>query len=304
MEASSAFRLLAGEPVGEDLARIALGRIDHARDELVGLTESTPEQAVHEARKDMKRLRAVLRLVRGEVAGKTYRRENAAFRDTAALLSGARDADVMLATLGALEERHPGDLPPDAAGGLRQALEAHRRRLAAEEIRAAEAAERLAVARDRVPAWMPTGDGFGLIETGLAGTYRHGRRAAALAARKPTDENLHDWRKQVKYLWHQLQLLREAWPAALAPLGRAAHDLSDRLGDDHDLAVLWDFAGGHASGFDGLDDLGAVVAARRAELQAEAHALGARLYAEKPSPFTERIAALHDAWKTSPRPER
>ena len=38
---------------------------------------------MHEARKDMKKLRALLRLARGELGGQTYERENARFRDAA-----------------------------------------------------------------------------------------------------------------------------------------------------------------------------------------------------------------------------
>ena len=92
------------------MRRVARGRIDHALDELRGKSDSTREEAVHEARKDMKKLRALLRLVRGELGDRVYAAENACFRDTARELSGVRDADVMLATLGDLEERY-GELP-------------------------------------------------------------------------------------------------------------------------------------------------------------------------------------------------
>ena len=67
MSASRAYGLKAGEPLPEGIVRIAQGRIDHAMDELRGKSDSTPEEAVHEARKDMKKLRALLRLARGEL---------------------------------------------------------------------------------------------------------------------------------------------------------------------------------------------------------------------------------------------
>ena len=84
---------------------------------------------MHEARKDMKKLRALLRLVRGELGDRVYAFENTCFRDTARELSGVRDADVMLATLGDLEERY-GELP-GAGSRLRPALVAHRFRTSA-----------------------------------------------------------------------------------------------------------------------------------------------------------------------------
>ena len=68
------FRLDPAEPVPDEVRRVARGRIDHALDELRGRADSTREEAVHEARKDMKKLRALLRLVRGELGDRVYAR--------------------------------------------------------------------------------------------------------------------------------------------------------------------------------------------------------------------------------------
>ena len=111
-----AFRISPAEPVPDEVRRVARGRIDHAIDELRCSSESSREEAVHEARKDMKKLRALLRLVRGELGERVYSAENACFRDVARELAGVRDADVMLATLTDLEQRY-GELP--GAGGYR-----------------------------------------------------------------------------------------------------------------------------------------------------------------------------------------
>ena len=75
---------------------------------------------MHEARKDMKKLRALLRLARGELGEDTFRRENACFRDAGRELAGVRDADVMLDTLTSL------DLSAGLELELRKKIEAHR----------------------------------------------------------------------------------------------------------------------------------------------------------------------------------
>ena len=278
--ASHAYRLKAGESVPSGVARIARGRIDHALEELRGESSSTPEEAVHEARKDMKKLRALLRLVRGEVGDRTYRRENACFRDVARELAGMRDADVMLATLAELERRESL-----AAGPLRQALEAHRLRTGAGRQAVAGAIEMLGTARDRVAAWPLERDSFEAFEAGLERAYRRGRRAFREVRERPTIEGLHEWRKRVKELWHHLGLLERAWPPVLGAMGAEAHELSDRLGDDHDLAVLLAWAGEHAPEVAGLDE---AVERERARLQREALELGARLYADRPRAFVRR----------------
>ena len=149
MSDSRAYGLRADEPLPEGVARVARGRIDHAIDELSGTSKSSPEEAVHNARKDIKKLRALLRLIRGELGKDIYRRENDAFRAAAAELAGTRDADVMVATI--------DDLGLDAAvsGPLRQALEAHRLRTGAggREQAGARALEMLGEARARVAGW-------------------------------------------------------------------------------------------------------------------------------------------------------
>lgn len=279
------------EPVPAGVARIAQGRIDDALDELNGQTDSTPEKAVHNARKDMKKLRALMRLVRGEVGDECYRRESDAFRDAGRELSGLRDADVMIATLDSLE------LAPQQVGPLRQALEAHRIRTAAggREQAAAGAKRIIEQARGRVAGWPVETDGFGAFEADLQRIYRQGRRRMRAARDEPTTDNLHEWRKRTKDLWYHLMLLEAAWPPVMHTLADEAHELSDRLGDDHDLAVLLHWAQEHAD----ASPIRAEVEKRRLRLQSEAFVYGARLYADRPRVFVGRLERW---WEASGRP--
>ena len=270
---SRAFRLKQDEAVPDGVRRIARGRIDHAIEALADASE----EGVHDARKDMKKLRALLRLVRGEVGDKVFRREADTFRDAAGELSGVRDADVMLATLAELEQRYDAEVGP-----VRQALEAHRlRTTGGGRKQAAETAVALLTeARGRVDDWPLERDGFEALAEGLERTYRRGRRDWRAALKEPSSENLHEWRKRTKDLWYHCSILEETWKPVMAALADEAHELSDRLGDDHDLAVLLDF---------GAESLQPLIATRRAELQEEAFAYGSRLYADKPKAFVRRI---------------
>jgi CHAD domain-containing protein len=283
---SRSYRFLEGEPVPEAVARIARGRIDHARDELRGKTESPPEDAVHEARKDMKKLRAVLRLTRDEIGDDVYRRENECFRDAARQLSGVRDADVMLGTLGSLEGSYRD---------LRRALKEHRRAANPADA-SADVVAVLEEARGRVEEWPLERDGFEALESGLRRIYRRGRRALRAVEEEPTTERLHEWRKREKDLWYHLTLLREAWPPVLGVAADEAHQLSDHLGDDHDLAVLHEWAHEHAEP-DTLADFDDDVARRRAALQAQALDLGRRVYAERPRAFVARLGGYWKSWR-------
>jgi CHAD domain-containing protein len=297
--ASRSYKLKEGETVPRGIARIARGRIDHAMDELEGRTGSSPEEAVHEARKDMKKLRAVVRLVRAEIGDNVYRRENACFRDAGQELSGVRDADVMLATLAKLEQ----EIPEAAAGDLRQALEAHKLRTAAgtREQASVQVVEILATARRRIGRWPLDEDGFEAVAGGLERIYRRGRKDFRSARTEPTTENLHEWRKRVKDLWYHLTILRTAWPPVMDALADEAHALSEQMGDDHDLAVLLLWAEGHAPA--SAVAIAGPVDRRREELQAGAFELGARLYADKPGAFMRRLERWWGAPAGVRRPE-
>jgi CHAD domain-containing protein len=283
-----AYRLKEGEPLPDGIVRIARGRIDHATDELRGSTDSTAEEAVHEARKDMKKLRALLRLMRGELGETVFARENACFRDAARELAGARDTDAMIETLSKLE------LPDRLGWELRKTIQAGRAANGAED-RGAAARDAVAIlreARRRVGEWPLELESFDAVAGGLERTYRRGRRDFRAVRAEPTTEALHEWRKRVKELWYHHTLLRPLWPPVMGAVGDEAHELADRLGDDHDLAVLADWVARNAGGGEEFTE---AVERRRAALQADALELGARLYAEKPSAFVGRLGRLWDA---------
>jgi CHAD domain-containing protein len=100
-----------------------------ARDELVEAIRllrddyaDDPVTAVHDARKNLKKTRALLRLARPGLAKQVYRRENAAIRDAARLISGARDADVMLQTVDRLAKRDDSRVGREEFASLRSRL--------------------------------------------------------------------------------------------------------------------------------------------------------------------------------------
>jgi CHAD domain-containing protein len=290
VSASRAYRLIPKESLPEGIARIARGRIDHAVDELRGKTDSTAEEAVHGARKDLKKLRALLRLARGELGESSFARENTCFRDAGRELAGVRESDVMLDTLKAL------DLPAELSWDLRKAIQAHNTRNGdgGRRAAAARAVAMLREARGRVDDWPLERDSFAALRDGLERTYRRGRRDFKAVRANPSVEALHEWRKRVKELWYHHTLLRSLWPPVMQAVGGQAHELADRLGDDHDLAMLADWIREHT---DADSEFFEAVDRRRAELQAEAMTLGARIYADKPGAYVRRLRRL---WKAAP----
>jgi CHAD domain-containing protein len=295
------YRLREGETADEGVRRIAHGRIDAALEQLRRKSEVDVASAIHDTRKDLKKLRSLLRLVRADLGKREYRAENGRYRDAARLLAVARDAEVKLETLASLRERYPDEAP--AAEALQRALEDERARVAgsaaAPELRRRldEAVEAIAAGAAEVDAWEFGDDGFDLLRAGLRRSYRRGRDGMRSLGDDPTDFELHEWRKRVKDLWYQLRLLRPVWPAALKGPVEAADELADLLGDHHDLALLVDDDRVRGSGDLDMAALTGLARRRQRELLDAALPLGERLYAEKPKRFVERVEAYWDAWR-------
>jgi CHAD domain-containing protein len=297
-----AFRFKPGESASKGVRRIAREELGKVRDVVSGQPEGR-DGAVHDARKRLKKLRALLKLVRDEVGANAYREENGCFRDTARPLSEVRDARVLTEALEELRRR----FPRAPAAGLKRAGETLRRRqeetarrVLDEQGVLADVADVARQAGDRVKGWAPRGGDWSVLKAGLRRTYRQGRDALAVAHSASTDANLHEWRKRVKDLWHQLQLLAPARPDILEALADKAHELADRLGDDHDLVVLSEtLKDVSRAGGDGAHGaaLSRLIERRRGALQKDAFRLGDELYQERPKDFVRRLKAYWKAWR-------
>jgi CHAD domain-containing protein len=296
-ERARAYRLRRDEHVPDGMRRISRGQLEAAIEELDGQPNRKLDEAVHSTRKRLKRLRAALRLERAAIGDETYRRENTIFRDTGRRLSGPRDAAVLIETLDDLTDRFGDELPAEQVRPLRDRLaQDHKRavaKLRLEEATLADVSGTLEDAHVRTAARKYDSRGFDALSPGLRRIYRRGRRAMQAARQEPSNEHMHEWRKRAKDLWHATQIVRPASPKRMKALAKQAHQLSDLLGDDHDLAVLRERVVKGGVAFEQPSTrtaLLAVIDRRRAELQREALDLGAKVYDRSPKRFVRSIA--------------
>jgi CHAD domain-containing protein len=292
---STAYRLLKGEPVGPGIRRVLEAQVDDAVAQLRGEAGNEPAEAIHEARKDIKKIRSALRLVRDAIGDDAWRRENDHYRDVARKLSSHRDAEILVEALDGLRERF-GPAAREGSETLRKQLDAENSAAHDDgtiERTMAGAAAELVACRSSLDDLALDGDGWGQIAPGLHRSYRRGRKRLRSVEEKASVTNLHELRKRVKDLWYQLRLIREADRHMIGTLADHAHDLSDHLGDDHDLALLREEAKRRRDAFATPADqrhLLQEIDHRRGELQFAAISLGERIYAEKPKKFTARLA--------------
>ncbi len=303
-----AYRFDKDEPVDDAILRCGREQLDRAILELREGVASDPTDAIHDARKAIKKERSLLRLARGAMPPEQRRRANATLRLAARRLSDARDADVMITSTDGLSERFAGQLPASAFDAVREHLEA-RRAAAHGHGRGRGVDERvpreLEATRARTDDWQFRAGGWEAIESRLLRSYERGRRAFARARVSGKTADLHAWRKRVKDLCYHERLLAPTCGPTVRGHVKELDRLADLLGDDHDLAVL-----GHELTRDGTQvaaDLGAVLGLidhRRTELQSEAAHVGARAYAETPKAFRRRMRGSWSAGRALARTPR
>jgi CHAD domain-containing protein len=249
---------------------------------------------IHTVRKNLKRARAILRLLRPSLTKQRFRTLDGNLRDISRSWSGLRDASVQRDTL--LDVKVAADNP---------AIDADVEWLTEEapatvpdgqrQERAASSLATLSRLQRRIRAWqLPRAD-RSILGDALRKTYRAGRRAGRSAARLNQDEDFHHWRKQSKYLYQQLRTLASDSASRLVVFIDGLEQLSELLGKEHDIGVLQAALVGSAS-LAGLPDEGRRLlrwlAEERATLRARAQALGSELYAARPRDFEVDLEKL------------
>jgi CHAD domain-containing protein len=281
----SSFKLATGEDAAEGLRRIFRKQLQNAARCLREDGRLTDSE-IHDARKMIKRARATLRLLRPALAPPIFSETNLALRDVARPLSNVRDAKVLLDTIDSLLERDRRidlDRLHPLLDELRSQRSQARRALSRATLRNVRGALRRLSEDAR--AWPLERTGWDLLEAALRKIYRRARRTGrALSTGDHSDEHLHEWRKQVKHLWYSLQLLTPSRPDEIGKLADLAHELTDSLGDDHDLAILGSRVTAQLDE-DSRTKLLDLIRERRRTLQRRARDQGEELLAGKPKRF-------------------
>lgn len=238
-----AFKLRPGKPFTAEFRSVAASQLSQAIDILEKQPQG-PHEAVHEARKKFKRVRALYRLVQSDA--REFRRvENSRIRDMAQTLSAVRDATALVETVDYLAGLAKS---PEEISALTQAskgLIERRDRIAEEEHDLpAKMAAAAATCRQAVQALqgLQLGDDYRRTAKSLGKGWKK-QLQKAQAALAECDEHadaevFHDLRKAGQTYWMHLALLGGIWPSAMSAKQKQAKQLVDLLGHEHDLSVL------------------------------------------------------------------
>lgn len=295
------YRFESGETVPAAIRRISAEQIDSALEALHARKPANRDTAVHEARKCIKKLRALLRLVEDEV-GDAFEKENTRLCDLGRTLSPFRDAAAMLQTFDELNEKYGAELAAGSFQSIRGGLLAHKNRGERRQnlkIALQSTSKDLAAAKGRIKRLRLGKTGFQAIAPGIERAFRRGHIAMRQAHKQPTAENLHAWRRRVKDHWYHTRLLNDLWPDVMDGYEAALKSLEDKLGTDHNLDILTQHIQAEPDFFATPEQVKACIAAIhhfQEDLQKKARHIGLRVYAEKPGTLIGRLRDYWSVW--------
>jgi CHAD domain-containing protein len=289
------YRLARDESIEAGLRRIVAEEVHSVTAQLSAGNRENRDEGIHEARKSVKKLRGIVRLMMPGM-GERGKRENIALRDTGRRLSEFRDAAAIIETVDDLARNYADDPAVPDLATVRAALVERLTEAGAKKDLADASRQVLRDLRNfkrRANTWLKGEDDFALLAPGMRASYRRGRKALARAGREKTPRNYHELRKRVKEHWYHVRLL-ESLGGEVSDRERSLKDMQERLGEDHNLVLLREIVANEATGVHRL------IGKYQDKLRAEAVSQGERLYESRPGIFMRRIERLWDAWRMRP----
>jgi CHAD domain-containing protein len=275
-----------------------------SRNALDALKNCETLEAVHEVRKSLKQLRALLRLVRSGLGRGHYARITKRLKKAGALLAPVRDASIRVSALALLTDSFEKKHPHRRLTGCRRVLAEDCRKTEQKAPRKLKRSRRLLkrISRD-FSTMAASRSGWKVLGPGIRRSYCEGQRAWRKARERGTSDDFHEWRKRSKELLYHARFLGGIWPEQMNALEAELNALDDYLGEAHDLAILAGDGTLKRLADKPVDDLKALkklALLRQRELHAKALALGTRLFQEKSSSFCERLRLFWRRWRRKP----
>jgi len=287
------YELAWNEKFAIGIKRIGKEEIEKALYYLENKDTEDPDEVVHEVRKKLKKLRALVRLVRDDLGHGFYKKENVCFRDLGRKMSDARDEASIIETLDILKEQFEDQLYENTFKKLRRKLVARKEKLTQPFFKgtALDKIQHVLLAQyEYVDSWPVSEHIDSVFMRSIERVYKRGVKALDKSLKSPKTKNFHEWRKRVKYLRYQISILTPVWPEYMEAMYRETHDLTDYIGLDHDLAIFKSvITQEDLMNSEDRKLLITLVNGHRTTLQTLSLQLGKKVYHEKPKAFCERL---------------
>jgi CHAD domain-containing protein len=248
--------------------------------------------SIHETRKNVKKIRAILRLLKNNIDIQAYLNLNIEFRDSGRKLSSLRDAEALLETLDKIKTKK--NTSQISIENTRIQLLQYKEKITSEFLSNYDIALIIENFENLEKSFVNL-EFFGkdnlVFNSGLQNIYTNCINLMKNCRKDGSDIDFHEWRKQVKYLWNSIMFFQKIWNPVLAAYSDEIHKLSDYLGDMHDLTVLYKMIVNNQIELaaDDQERMLELIDNLRDKLKKSSFSLGFKLFIDKPSVFSKRL---------------
>lgn len=295
------YRIAKGRPLGQEITQLFDHQIAAAVSCLTDANRADTGRRIHEARKHIKKARALLQLA-GRSPGVAYQKIDDELRMAKRALGPLADATRYATTLGHVRTNDTARLPASIFDSVRMRLHANAAvvndRVTRDAVRA-RTTRLLDSVRQQALGWnLRDIDEDAIVRAMLAchGATRQRRRRAR---GRPTIDAYHSWRRRAKREWYLLRLIEDLTGGRVTDEAHELAALDACLGRLHDIQMLAEAVA--ADSPLSRHDTARLLVVLRSQTRDErrrAHALAAVLN-ERPRDLALRIHAL---WGAPPRP--
>ncbi len=281
---------------------IRLFKSMHVESARLILLRSHQHISVHELRKNIKKIRGMLRLVRHEIGKKKYGKLNAYYRETAAVIAVLRDDTSQIELLQGMRDSVKS---PQVYRSISRAIKQVEAKRKKEFTRFYDSDKQFEInqsLKEKVSVYDSlkiVGNPKEFILKGVKKTYCKARRALEATEIVGSKEVYHDLRKQVKYLMYHLMTISNSLTPELKTYITELNRLSDYLGNLHDLDLFNDhIKEGKLIILDKIkrQTMLKYIYRRRAYLKRNIHKMGDVLFDESSGSFSVKV---YDAWNNA-----
>jgi CHAD domain-containing protein len=266
------------------------------------LARSRQHISVHELRKNIKKIRAILRLIRHEIGNDKYHELNKLYRELAGEIAILRDDTSQIELLEGMRARvHNKSISRTISKAVNQVKKKRKKNFDDfyKEKRHKKVYDHILNCKEEVQKLEINGNPDLVIMKSLKRIHSRARSAMEISGFMKSDEIYHYWRKQVKYLMYQMTILSIAWPAYFKAYISELNKLSSLLGKLHDLNLFNEHI--HEERLIVLKPVQKrimlkYIYRRRSDLKKKIEKIGAKVFSESSEAFCMR---MYDFWLNS-----
>jgi len=287
-------RLGTSEHARAGMVRINRELCERAR-RIIGDSSTFTDNTIFELRRSVKKLRAVLRVTRPVLGKKAFRELNRLMGDFSRQLGRPRDSAVLIETFDSLLEHFQPYPSVSGVAPARYALCCRHQAQLEDFVRSRDTqflASGFSVIEERVRNLDLQRLTRQVLLSGILKTYRRCRSRLQSLHDVPSTDNSHELRRQVKYAWNQLKLVRKWGPDTFRPVIADLQRLGGLLGRDSNLALLVETLQQHPEiccTRIRTEFIVALAEARRTALLSASLRLADRIFAATPQEFGLRL---------------